>query len=352
MGVLEYRAGVRALSRVRERGFSLEDVRGFVLPAVGPRWLVASGFDRALVQTGFHVAPHEASKRPLLIGASAGSWRALALTAKDPARALDALIEAYCDQRFRRADTAAHVSGAYRGLLDSVFRDEDLAHALDHPSLDLALTVVRARGWGAQWARARMLAALTGAAALNLVSTEAAQWFFERVVFHTRRANALLEVFRGRRVPLSIENVRAAALASGTVPLYMEPVIELAGAGPGGYLDGGLADYHVNQPLRADGVILMFSHQARVVPGWFDKSLSWRRGPGTDDLVLAFPSRDWVAKLPGARVPTRDDFFEFEHTQDARTARWREVATRSDALGESFTNDLCAGRIADLVRPL
>lgn len=346
MSYLRYRAGARALRRVRERGFSLADVRGFVLPATGPRWLVAAGFDRALIGAGF--AASNGRPRTLLMGASAGAWRSLALAAADPGRAQRALIDVYCRQRFRRGDGAARVSFAYRELLGEVFSDADLRHALEHPTFDLAMTVVRARRWGAQWARARMFAHLAGAAALNLVFRDATQWFFERVVFHSPRVHELLATFRGERVPLTLDNLRGAALASGTVPMYMEPVLDLAGAGPGGYLDGGLADYHVNQPLCCgEGVVLMFSHQARIVPGWFDKSLAWRKAVGCDDVLLVHPDPAWVASLPGARVPTRDDFFEFEHAPDERTARWLEVATRSEQLGEAFERDLSAGRIAD-----
>jgi hypothetical protein len=246
------------------------------------------------------------------------------------------LLDGYCEQRFRRGDRPEHISAAYRRLLESVV---DTA-ALDHPALDLALTVVRARAWGRGAERLRMLASLAGAAALNLLRGDATQWFFERVVFHTARpgeaVHPMLAELRGR-------------LASGTVPVYMQPVLDVPGAGPGGYLDGGLADYHVNQPLCcADGVIVMFSHQARVVPGWFDKALGWRESPAScADLLVVYPSPEFIAKLPGGRVPTRDDFWTFEHTPDVRVRQWREVAERSRELGETFLDDLRNGAIAE-----
>jgi hypothetical protein len=202
-----------------------------------------------------------------------------------------------------------------------------------------------------------MLASMAGAASLNLIRSDATQWFFERVVFHTARAgetlHPMLATFRGRRVPLSAENLRAAALASGTVPVYMAPVLDLPGAGVGGYLDGGLADYHVNQQLRChDGVIAMFSHQARVVPGWFDKSLGWRESAQTcSDLLVVYPSAEFIASLPGGRVPTRDDFFEFERAPEQRMERWRQVAVRSRELGAAFLDDLQTGRIAEQAQP-
>ena len=349
MSVLRYRAGARALARLRERRLTLADVRGLVLPATGPRWILAAGFDRALIEVGFGREP--SSERPLLIGASAGAWRALALTARDPLRAHELLLASYCQQRFRRSDSPEHISAAYRQLLEDVV---DAAHALEHPALDLALTVVRARAWGSALERPRMLASMLGAAALNLVVRDSTQWFFERVVFHTARASSdVLDGFRGRRVALSAENLHAVALASGTVPVYMAPVRDLPGAGAGGYLDGGLADYHVNQPLRCrTGVIAMFSHQARVVPGWFDKSLGWRESADAcSDLLVVYPTQEFIASLPGARVPTRDDFFEFERDPERRIERWLEVAARSRELGSAFLDDLRSGRIAERAQP-
>ncbi|HKP57243.1 MAG TPA: patatin-like phospholipase family protein [Polyangiales bacterium] len=351
MTPLSYRAGARALRRLRERRLRLSDLRGLVLPATGPRWILASGFDRALIEAGFAAEPRGPAERPLLIGASAGAWRALALTARDPLRAHERLLESYCEQRFRRGDSPAHISAAYRALLEGVV---DVGHALEHPALDLVLTVVRARAWGRALARPRMLASMLGAAALNLVARDSTQWFFERVVFHTERAEQMLGGFRGRRVALSAENLHAVALASGTVPVYMEPVLDLPGAGAGGYLDGGLADYHVNQPLRcAGGVIAMFSHQARVVPGWFDKSLGWRESADAcSDLLVAYPTPEFIQSLPGGRVPTRDDFFEFEREPELRIRRWREVALRSRELGAAFLEDLGSGRIAEQARAI
>ncbi|HKU38142.1 MAG TPA: hypothetical protein VJR89_08345 [Polyangiales bacterium] len=346
MSLLQYRAGARALERLRAGRLGLPHVRGLVLPATGPRWILASGFDRALIEAGFfaqHARPEH--ERLLLLGASAGAWRALALAARDPLRAHQALLEGYCEQRFRRGDTPGHISAAYRRLLDQVVD----AHALGHPALDLALTVVRARAWRAGAGRLRMLASMGAAAALNLVRGDATQWFFERVVFHTAREHPILSALRGRRVALSAENLLGAALASGTVPVYMDPVCDLPGAGAGGYLDGGLADYHVNQPLRCeDGVIVMFSHQARVVPGWFDKGLGWRESPERcADLLVVYPSRRFIESLPGGRVPTRDDFWEFEQKPEERIRRWREVAERSRELGAEFLDDLRSGGVAE-----
>jgi hypothetical protein len=140
------------------------------------------------------------------------------------------------------------------------------------------------------------------------------------------------------------------------VPLYMEPVRGLSGASEGGYIDGGLTDYHVNQPLELDGqgVALMFLHQARLVPAWFDKLLPWR-APARHwlrDLLLIHPDPSWIASLPGGRVPLREDFKTHARDPAPRIARWRTVVERSTELGDQLREDIERGAIAGKLEPL
>ena len=75
MDVLCYRAGREALASIRQRGgVGLADVSTLVLPAIGPKWLVLSGFDRALIGAGYFDAAL-GRRRLTLFGASAGAWR-------------------------------------------------------------------------------------------------------------------------------------------------------------------------------------------------------------------------------------------------------------------------------------
>jgi hypothetical protein len=349
--LLCYRAGERALQRVRERGLGPAQVRALIAPAAGPKWLAVAGLDRALIEAGYlrgRAAPL------LLLGASAGAWRSVALAARDPEAAHRRLTEAYCAQRFVRADRPAAISAAYARLLEHVLADADAGHALAHPDLDLAILVARGQLGAASDVFSLQAAALGLAALLNAVHGNSGRLFFTRTLFtsaHAERAtHPLLAGIAAERVALSHENLRAALLASGTVPFYMAPVRGLAGATPGGYLDGGLTDYHVNQPLElaGEGVALMFLHQARIVPSWFDKSLPWR-APSAQrlrDLLLVHPDPAWIASLPGGAVPTREDFQRFEHEPEARIERWLEAVKRSEELGAQWLQDVRSGEIA------
>ncbi|MDH5675962.1 MAG: hypothetical protein OEZ06_27810 [Myxococcales bacterium] len=351
-----YRAGPRALQTLRQQGLSADTLRALIAPAAGPKWLAVAGMDRALMASGLL----SERRRPLLLlGASAGAWRSMALCARDPQATHRALAHGYIRQRFARDVGNDEVSAAYRELLAEVFPDSDAEHALGHAELELAVIAVRARGATGSASRPLQMLGMGAAAALNLLGSRAAGLFFERTLFHRRQGSAahpLLQPLTAARVQLEGDNIRQALLASGTVPLYMAPVRDIAGAPTGGYIDGGITDYHINQPLGTggDGVALLFLHQRRLSPTWFDKQLPFRRprAPWLEDLLLVHPSDAWISSLPGGRVPTRDDFLDFVDAPEERIERWTQALGQSEALGEQLLEDLQSGRFVDRLQPL
>ncbi len=346
--LLRYRAGPRALSRLRRDGLGRGSIRAVVGHASGPRWLALAGLDRALTASGL-LAPSDG--RILLAGASAGAWRMLALACRDPERARQRLLDGYIGQVFRRGERPADVSRAYRKLLAELIAEDD-DHILDHPKFDLAIHTARARAGGA---RAAVLAALLAAGALNYATARATGIFFERVLFHSRPSR-FREAFGGRLVALDRDNLLAAARASGTVPLYLEAVRDIPGAPRGAYLDGGLTDYHLRPSYveKDEGLVLLTHHQRRILPRWLDRFRASRQPApeATANLLQVYPSADYVAGLPGAKLPDRDDFKRFIDDPRQRIRRWRAVATASEALGEELLSDLESGRLHDLVQPL
>jgi hypothetical protein len=354
MPLLQYRAGASALAALRRLGgLPLHEVEAIVLPAIGPKWLVLSGFDRALIRAGW-LEPHP-SRRLLLFGASAGAWRGFALAARDPLLAHERLLAAYCAQRFTRADSPAAISDAYRAVLRGAFSATDLAAALAHPRLDLAVATVRARGALAMFEHRRAQAALLGMAGLlNLLHRRTQALFYERVVFATPGAAAhpLLHESHGAVAPLRTGNLLEVALASGTVPMYMESVRGIAGAPSGAYLDGGFSDYHLNRPAAGSGITVLFLHQRRIVPSWLDKFVPWRTlgRSALDHLLLVYLDPEFVRALPGGMVPTRDDFHRFEHEPEQRIERWKTAAAQSVVLGDAFIRDASAGALVSRVR--
>jgi hypothetical protein len=316
---------------------------------------VSAGFDRALIERGWLAG---GNGRMLLFGASVGGWRALAFASRNPHGTHAKLVEAYCALRFVENDDPATISESFRRLLREVFADDDLVQALSHDCFDLAITTARMRGVRG---RSDLRWTLLAAALLNLASSRAIGKFFERVIFVSSSSvdslgsPSLVGGLQGRRYALTIENVRDVALATGTVPVYMAPVHNIAGTPGGLYLDGALCDYHWNQNLEIrDGVAILFLHQGRIIPGWLDKHVLWRRASGrsVSDVLLVYPDREFVRSLPGGRLPSRDDFFRYVHEPERRIAMWRDVVARSAALGARFLEDATSGAIASRVQPL
>jgi hypothetical protein len=76
----------------------------------------------------------------------------------------------------------------------------------------------------------------------------------------------------------------------------------------------------------------------RIVPGWLDKALPWRRARGEwlDNVVLVSPSRDYLAKLPYGKLPDRNDFRRFVSDYGGRLAYWKKAFAESARLGDEF----------------
>ncbi|MFO0093561.1 MAG: patatin-like phospholipase family protein, partial [Gemmatimonadaceae bacterium] len=121
---------------------------------------------------------------------------------------------------------------------------------------------------------------------------------------------------------------------------------------PGVHWDGGVTDYHLDLDFGTGAGLVLFPHfYDHVVPGWFDKSLPWRRAGAANfsRTLLIAPSAHFVAGLPGGKIPDRRDFYALSERE--RLARWQRVNELSSALGEELHELIVTGRLADAVQP-
>lgn len=353
---LVIRAGAPALGQVRDEGLRPERVEVLAGAAGGPKWLVLYGIDRYLA--GSFLAGRV---RPLAaIGSSIGAWRFAALGQNDPLAALERFREAYIHQRYDGVPTPAEVTRESRRVMEGYLDARGVGEILAHPWFRLNLLAVRARHLVAFEKRALMGLGLAAATLANLASRRALAAFFQRALFFDARA--VPPAFGGdgcgvQRIPLTPANLPEALLASGSIPLVMEGVTGIPGARPGVYRDGGMLDYHLDLPYAPgdpDGLVLMPHFIPRIVPGWLDKRLCWR-GPTAAHMrrvVLVAPSPDWVRRLPGGRIPDRDDFKRFLGHDRERFRQWEEIVAAGVGLGELFGELVESGRIRERVAPL
>jgi len=150
------------------------------------------------------------------------------------------------------------------------------------------LTVRGKRALAAPGHRHAEMQGFAVAALHNLFSRDKLAHLMDRVVLGDRRAHTpwlrdRFDNFATHFSPLTPDNLAAGLLASGTLPMLMKPVRDIAGAPPGHYWDGGIIDYNLALPYarvteQASGDIVLYPHfSEHIVPGWLDKALPWRR---------------------------------------------------------------------------
>ncbi len=353
---LRYKAGSAVINMIRESGFDLtKNIRAFVGPAGGPKWFVSVGFDKALMRHGLL---EKTGGRVLLAGSSAGAWRCLAMACKDPPTSYENLRLAYSRNVFTAEHNPGSISDTLKQNVDKFLRDEDIPFVVQHPIFDIAVHTAMAKGMAASKNQRVEGLALLLCGLFNAVIPNGVRLFYERVVFLTgRNSLSFMEHgFRGKVVNLNRHNLKIAALATGSLPYVVAGVEDIPGAPTGIYRDGGLTDYHLNQEYIHDdkGITLLFHHQERIVPGWFDKHLSWRKPSerSIERVLQVYPTEDFVKLLPGNRIPDRTDFKTFVNDPAERIRRWDKASKLSEILGEEFAEAVYSGKISKEVNIL
>ncbi|MEO4046714.1 patatin-like phospholipase family protein [Pseudomonas sp. CAU 1711] len=349
---LSLRAGKRALARIRERGLQPADVGILPGAAGGPKGLGIQGLDLALFGDWLPRAPRERS----LIGASIGSWRFASACLPDACVGIRRLGELYTGQRYAKGVSMAEVSRSCVRLLDDLLEGQDAA-VLNNPLYRLNVMVVRSHGLLRHDHRGKLGLGLSSVIGNNLLGRSRLGRHFDRVILHDARQApplAALNDFRSHFHTLAESNLRQALLASGSIPMVMEAIRDIPGLEAGAYRDGGLLDYHLDLPYRSDGVVLYPHFTDKVIPGWFDKSLPWRRGDGErlQDVLLLAPSREYLARLPHGKLPDRSDFKRYLGDDEGRERYWRKAMAESQRLGDEFLELADSGSLGERLQPL
>lgn len=318
----------------------------------GAKWLVLSKLDRVVADTlipGLRAPVH-------LIGSSIGAWRFACYAQRSPLAAIERFEEAYLGQTYSEKPDRDEITAKSREILDYVLGESGTAEILSHPVFRTNVMTVRSRHVTASEQPAVLVPGLLAAAALNAVSRRSLGVFFERVLFYDARDLPPFFDVRGfplTRVELSDENLKDAIVATGSIPMVLSGVRDIAGAPRGIYRDGGVIDYHLDLPHSAPERLTLYLHFIdRIVPGWFDKKLSWRKPDPAhvDRTILVSPSRDFVSRLPHAKIPDRQDFVNF--SPEDRVRAWRTAIDMCDELADEFHEVLEKDQLAARLEPL
>jgi hypothetical protein len=368
MSQLIIQAGPRALAHLRREGLRPEDVSIVPGAAGGPKGLGLARLDEWLFADWLPQGFATRAQPIDLIGASIGAWRFAAVcrgytqegfSAAATRLALQHFAKAYCEQVYPRRVTSAYITAYARDLIDGLFVGH-IDRVLSHPHYRLHVLTVRGKGVLARETRGRTQAGYALAALANTAGRQYLRHFMDRVWFHAGadekaklaiwRAfsdksaskgspNGEFDNFHTDYVRLTEANFARALIASGSIPLVLDGVTDIEDAPVGTYWDGGIIDYHLHLPYAAhEGVVLYPHFTDRIIPGWLDKMLPWRKAHGAwlDNVVLVSPSREYLARLPHGKLPDRKDFNRYVDDPEARFKYWRFAMDESARLRDEF----------------
>ena len=336
MSALTISAGPTAYAQLREEGVRQEQFKVMLGASGGPKWFVLYGLDRYLFSQFF------ANREQTLytLGSSAGAWRLSCLATEDPLRAIDELAVRYSGQTYTDVPTIEEITAKMRDMLEHVLGPDGPAQLVHNPHIKTHLVADRCKGFGNSHRKIPQSVFLGLSALCNIASRSTLSWFFQRTLFtnspETSPWGELTDIDTAI-APISKDNLLDVLIASGSIPFVLEGVRNISGAARGLYWDGGITDYHFDLPfLKGDGLVLYPHFSSKVIPGWFDKRLPWRKPNPKHfhNVVLVTPSDEFVAELPNAKIPDRTDLERYSESE--RLSIWQQVLDSSVQLGDEF----------------
>lgn len=337
--MIEIHAGKTAAKIISEQGFKPELFTSFLGASGGPKWFTLFGLDKYIFGEFF-----KNRTQPLnLIGSSAGAFRSACFAQNDPVAAIERLAKSYSQTRYTsNKPTPAEITLKARALLDDVFGEHGVTEILNNPIFKAHFIVAKSNGFIASENKLIQLLGLSKSYMLNRVNRKLLGSQYERFIFGAPNSNLSITDsynFKTQNIPLSQTNLKDALLASGSIPLVMQGVKNIAGSPQGMYRDGGIIDYHFDLKINNPGLILYPHFNSEPKAGWFDKSLKRKVAPQNyDNVVMISPSKKFVAGLPYGKIPDRSDFTKLD--ADTRIKYWNTVFSETEKLAEDFDKKL------------
>ncbi|MGB0948007.1 MAG: patatin-like phospholipase family protein [Pseudoalteromonas marina] len=332
-------AGKNAAKIINEQGFKPELFTSFLGASGGPKWFTLFGLDKYIFGEFF-----KNRTQPLnLIGSSAGAFRSACFAQNDPVAAIERLATSYSQTRYSsNKPTPAEITIKARALLEDVFGDNGVTEIINNPVFKAHFIVAKSNGFIASENKLIQLLGLSKSYMLNRVNRKLLGSQYERFIFGAPNSNLSITDsynFKTQNIALNQTNLKDALLASGSIPLVMQGIKNIAGSPQGMYRDGGIIDYHFDVKINNPGLILYPHFNSDPKAGWFDKNLKRKVAPQNyDNVVMITPSKEFVAGLPYGKIPDRNDFTDLD--ADTRIKYWNTVFSETEKLAEAFDKDL------------
>ena len=344
---LTIRVGPSAYRDIREQGFDITKIKAILGASGGPKWLVLSHLDRFILYKIIPQIKHSIH----LISSSIGVWRFICYAQKNPIKAIDDFERGYIEQSLPLKAGKKEISKHLRTMLDLICDASDIEAIINHPQLRASILTTKNNHILKSEYNPLLASGLLAAMLVNLFNRKALRYFFSRGLFFDSREAPFFITnndFPLHQIPLTVENLKDAIIASSSIPIFLEGVSDIKGAPKGVYRDGGILDYHLDvMPVNKDHYALYPHFFDFLKPGWFDRSLFWRNLQinNLDRTVFICPSEKFIEKLPGAKIPDRSDFKNFSNSE--RIKRWKVVTEMSKVLADDFNEILERDKLAD-----
>ncbi|WP_434927258.1 alpha/beta hydrolase [Shewanella sp. HL-SH4] len=346
MSALRLIAGETAFKQIEAQGLQQGMFTQLLAASGGPKWIGIAGLDKYIFGEFF-----KNRQDPLyMLGASSGAWRLACLGQDNPLAAYERLEHFYITQRYDDVPTREQVTQQVQGVVDGILGDKAGTDIIANPIFRDHIIACRARHVNSSQSKVGIAIGLALAAASNSVNRKSIAWHFERILLSHKDAASpfgRLKDLPTKQMALTENNIRQALLATGSIPLLLDPVRDIDGLPKGKYYDGGITDYHFDLPLPKESGLTLYPHfYPHMSPGWFDKSLIWRKARSNyhNALILA-PSAEFIASLPYGKIPDREDFKHLD-TQ-SRIDYWQTSIKQSQKLADELATIVANGTVMD-----
>lgn len=336
--MIEIYAGSTALKTIQEHGFKQELFTNFLGASGGPKWFTLFGLDKYLFGDFFSERNTELN----IIGSSAGAFRAACFSQNDPVGAISRLANKYAHTTYSDKATPIEISNSAVEMLDHIFGKTGIQEILANKIFKPHFIVAKTKGLTSYENKLTQGVGLLASILLNKIDRSLLNWQYERYIFRPKSSNVFINdphKFNSHYIDFTEKNLSDALLASGSIPLVMTGIKNIASVPKGTYRDGGIIDYHFDFSIEngndSKGLTLYPHFNASPKAGWFDKNSSRQvLANSYQNTVLLAPSKKFINSLPFNKIPDRNDFSNLD--AQTRIKYWLTVLNETDRLADSF----------------
>jgi len=340
-------AGEEALKHIQQNGLCSDDISMLLGASSGPKWLTLQAIDEFLISDFF-----KGRTKPLhLLGTSAGAWRMATYAIdliSDNSLSHQRFTQAYIEQCYTEKPSPQEILDKCRSIIKELLQNDGIDTILNHPFAHYNIITSQCHGLTRSKSKSAKMLGFGIASLLNAFSRKTLSSQFTRVVMHQAKKPIPTKVLNDlptRYHPFSYENFEDAILSTGSIPILIKGVEDVAGKGV--YQDGGITDYGFDLPLLPENGFVLYPHFSKFpAPGWFDKS--WfsknsntkkcvKRIPSHKNYaktIMLVPSDEFISKLPNGKIPDRHDFLNF--SDEERIANWTTCVKATQLLADDL----------------